>query len=48
MGVRARLMPMLKAIRSMLSRFSEPVFDGKLVGYSAFMKAQKGRKKHEY
>ena len=39
MGTSARLMPRLRAIRSMLSRFSEPVFNGTLVGYSAFMKA---------
>lgn len=38
MGTRARLIPALSAMRSILSRFSELVWIGTFVGKRAFMK----------
>jgi len=37
MGTRARLRPMLSAMRSMVSRFSDEVFIGTWVGKRALM-----------
>lgn len=36
-------MPMLSAIRSMTSRFSDEVFRGTLEGYRVFIKVKPGR-----
>ena len=45
MGTSARLIPMLRAMRSMLSRLSLLVLNGTVVGNSAFMNEYPGRTK---